>query len=200
MMLSLDLSDLDPDPIRQFDSWHAAATEAGLRESNAMTLATADPSGNPSARMVLLRGVDERGFAWHTNRTSPKGLDLARNPKGALVFHWDVLARQVRVVGPVVQLPEDESATYFAGRSRMSQLSAWASHQSRPLASREQLEDAMARLDGEYPGEVPLPPFWGGYRLRPEMIEFWQGRRDRMHDRFAYLRERESWRIERLAP
>ncbi|MFV2063736.1 MAG: pyridoxamine 5'-phosphate oxidase [Chloroflexota bacterium] len=199
-MLSLDLSDLDPDPIRQFDSWHAAATAAGMREPNAMTLATADTSGTPSARIVLLRGVDERGFTWHSNRTSPKGQDLAENPKGALVFHWDILARQVRTVGPVVQLSEGESAVYFAGRSRMSQLSAWASDQSRPLASRHELEDAIARLDREYPGEVPLPPFWGGYRLRPLMIEFWQGRCDRMHDRFAYQRERESWRIERLAP
>ncbi len=165
-----------------------------------MTLATADLAGNPSARIVLLRGVDERGFVWHTNRTSLKGRDLALNPKGALVFHWDVLERQVRLAGPVEQLSDPESAEYFAARSRLSQLAAWASDQGQPLANRAELEGEIERLDVEYPDSVPLPPFWGGYRLRPESVEFWQGRRDRMHDRFVYLRHGPDWRIQRLAP
>ncbi len=196
----LDRAGLDPDPISQFEAWHAEVAAAGMRDPNAMTLATADVSGDPSARVVLLRGVDERGFAWHTSRTSLKGRDLAENPRGALVFHWDVLERQVRVAGPVVQLSDAESADYFATRSRLSQLSAWASEQGQPLSSRATLEAEIERLGWKYPGEVPLPPFWGGYRLRPEWIEFWQGRRDRMHDRFVYLRQGPRWQIERLAP
>lgn len=197
-------TDLDPDPITQFGHWLAAAAEAGAREPNAMTLATASADGVPSARVVLLRGVDEHGFTWYTNRESLKGRDLAANPRAALVFHWELLQRQVRVSGTVSVIPGDESAAYFAGRPRRSQLSAWASPQGRPLASREELEEATARIAAAYPDVVPLPPFWGGYRLRPTMIEFWQGRRSRMHDRFAYLRDDagpdSSWRIVRLAP
>jgi len=197
---TLGRSDLHPDPFIQFAHWHAAATAAGVREPNAMTLATSDPEGAPSARIVLLRGLDEHGFAWHTNRTSLKGRDLARNPRGALVFHWDLQQRQVRAAGVVEQLDEEASAAYFAGRSRASQLSAWASPQGQRLDDRAQLEAAVDRLATEFPDEVPLPPFWGGYRLRPAWIEFWQGRRDRMHDRFVYLRQASGWHIERLAP
>ena len=200
MMHTLDRPDLDADPIQQFSRWRQAAVDAGVREPDAMTLATADPSGEPSARLVLLRGADERGFVWHTNRTSLKGRDLALNPRAALVFHWDVLERQVRAGGAVEQLHDAESGAYFAERSRLSQLSAWASAQGQPLAERAQLEDAVERLSAEYLGEVPLPPFRGGYRLWPEWIEFWQGRRDRMHDRFVYLRQGDEWHIERLAP
>jgi len=196
----LEVADLDPDPLRQFRAWLAEAVEAGIREPNAMTLATADRTGDPSARVVLLRGVDADGFTWYTNRESRKGRDVAENPRAALVFHWDLPERQVRVAGQVEPLGEAESAAYFAGRPRRSRLAAWASPQGRPIAGRDALEQALARLERDFPGDVPLPPFWGGYRLRPAMLEFWQGRRSRLHDRFAYLRDGDAWRIERLAP
>ena len=197
---SVDAADLDPDPVQQFLAWLADAAEAGIREPNAMTLATATATGEPSARIVLLRGVDADGFTWYTNRESRKGRDIVENPRAALVFHWDALERQVRVVGSVDRVPDDASARYFAGRPRKSQLAAWASPQGQPIASREVLEEAQRRLDEAVPGDVPLPPFWGGYCLRPAMLEFWQGRRSRLHDRFAYLRVTGGWRIERLAP
>ena len=197
---SLDAADLDPDPVRQFLAWLADAGEAGIREPNAMTLATAAATGEPSARIVLLRGVDADGFTWYTNRESRKGRDVAENPRAALVFHWDALERQVRVVGSVDRVPDDASTRYFAGRPRQSQLAAWASPQGRPIAGREFLEEAHRRFDGEFPDAVPLPPFWGGYCLRPAMLEFWQGRRSRLHDRIAYERVAGGWRIERLAP
>jgi len=196
----LELDDLDPDPIVQFERWLEEAAAGGAREPNAMTLATADAAGNPSARVVLLRGVDARGFTWYTNRDSLKGRDLAANPVAALVFHWEQLERQVRVSGPVSVIEDEESAAYFAARPRKSQLSAWASPQGRPLEDRAQLEGATERVSQRFPDAVPLPPFWGGYRLEPQMIEFWQGRRSRMHDRFAYLRADGSWRVDRLAP
>lgn len=210
---ALDLADLDGDPIRQFLRWLEDAAAAGIREPNAMTLATADADGEPSARIVLLRGVDHRGFTWYTNRESRKGRDLAENPRAALVFHWAELERQVRVAGRVSPIPDDESAAYFAGRPRKSRLAAWASPQGRPIAGRDVLEAALADVEARFAGEVPLPPFWGGYRLRPTMIELWQGRRSRLHDRLAYLRVDDdgptaagaggsavAWRIERLAP
>jgi pyridoxamine 5'-phosphate oxidase len=197
---SLEITDLDPDPLRQFRAWLAEAFEARIREPNAMTLATADRTGDPSARVVLLRGVDADGFTWYTNRESRKGRDVADNPRAALVFHWDLLERQVRVAGRVEPLGEEESAAYFAGRPRRSRLAAWASPQGRPIPGREALEEALAMLERDFPGDVPLPPFWGGYRLRPQMLELWQGRRSRLHDRFAYLRDGDAWRIERLAP
>lgn len=197
---SVDAADLDPDPVLQFLAWLAEAAEAGIREPNAMTLATATATGEPSARIVLLRGVDATGFTWYTNRESRKGRDIAENPRAALVFHWDVLERQVRIVGSVDRVPDDVSARYFAGRPRKSQLAAWASPQGQPITGREVLEKAHSRLDDEFPGDVPLPPFWGGYCLRPAMLEFWQGRRSRLHDRIAYVRVTSGWRIERLAP
>lgn len=192
--------DLEPDPVRQFRHWLAEAAEAGIREPNAMTLATASPEGLPSARIVLLRGVDRHGFTWYTNRESLKARDLAANPRAALVFHWEPLERQVRVSGSVSVIDDEESVAYFAGRPRKSQLAAWASPQGQPLADREALEAAIEVAAQRYPDEVPLPPHWGGYRLVPEMFEFWQGRRSRMHDRFAYLRDDGHWHITRLAP
>jgi pyridoxamine 5'-phosphate oxidase len=197
---TLDRSELATDPIAQFWDWHGAAVDAGVREPNAMTLATSDAEGEPSARVVLMRGADERGFVWHTNRSSLKGRDLMRNPRAAIVFHWDVLERQVRAAGSVAPLDGAESAQYFTSRSRKSQLAAWASAQGQPLRDRSELEAAIDRLDAEYPNEIPLPPFWGGYRLWPEWIEFWEGRRDRLHDRFVYLRQGAEWHVERLAP
>ena len=196
----LSREDLDPDPVAQLHSWLEAALAAGTREPNAMILATADASGVPSARVVLLRGLDDNGLTWYTNRESLKGRDLAANPRAAVVFHWELLQRQVRVAGDVRLVPEAEAAAYFAGRPRKSQLSAWASPQGRTLAGRAELEAATERIDARYPDAVPLPPFWGGYRLTPSMFEFWQGRRNRMHDRFSYLRHDDGWRIERLAP
>lgn len=196
----ITIADLDVDPVVQLQAWLEAALAAGTREPNAMTLATADADGTPSARVVLLRGLDQEGLTWYTNRTSLKGRDLAANPRAAIVFHWELLQRQVRVAGDVSVVPDEEGAAYFAGRPRKSQLSAWASPQGQPMADRAVLEQATEDIDGRYPDAVPLPPFWGGYRLRPAMFEFWQGRRDRMHDRFSYLREDGGWRIERLAP
>ena len=196
----LTREDLDRDPVAQLRAWLEAALAAGTREPNAMTLATADPDGTPSARVVLLRGLDARGLTWYTNRGSLKGRDLAANPRAAVVFHWELLQRQVRVAGDVGLVPDEEAAAYFADRPRKSQLSAWASPQGQTLSERSELEAATEQIGERYPESVPLPPFWGGYRLRPSMYEFWQGRRDRMHDRFCYLREGAGWRIDRLAP
>ena len=196
----LSRADLDPDPVLQLARWLEAAAAAGTREPNAMTLATADASGVPSARVVLLRGLDAAGLTWYTNRGSLKGRDLAANPRAAVVFHWELQQRQVRVAGDVATIAETEAATYFADRPRRSQLSAWASPQGQPIADRGELEAATDRVAEQYPDAVPLPPFWGGYRLTPVMFEFWQGRRDRMHDRFRYLPAGQGWRIDRLAP
>jgi pyridoxamine 5'-phosphate oxidase len=196
----LSRADLSEDPVAQLQRWLEEAAAAGAREPNAMTLATADASGVPSARVVLLRGLDRSGLSWYTNRRSLKGRDLAANPRAALVFHWELQQRQVRVAGSVSLVPEAEAETYFAGRPRRSQLSAWASPQGQPLADRGELEAATEAIAATYPEAAPLPPFWGGYRLRPTMFEFWQGRRDRMHDRFRYLRADDAWEIDRLAP
>ncbi len=196
----LDRADLDPDPVVQLTAWLEAAAAAGTREPNAMTLATADAAAVPSARVVLLRGLDDGGLVWYTNRGSLKGRDLAANPRAALVFHWESLQRQVRVSGDVTVVSREEAETYFADRPRGSQLSAWASPQGRVLTDRAELGAATQQIDQTYPDAVPIPPFWGGYRLRPAMYEFWQGRRDRMHDRFRYLRTSDGWQIDRLAP
>jgi pyridoxamine 5'-phosphate oxidase len=193
--------DVDPDPIRQLRLWLEAAEAAGLHEPNAMTLATCTPAGAPSARMVLLRGLDERGFAFFTGYESRKADELTANPQAALVFWWPTLERQVRIEGSVERTTSEESDAYFRTRPRGSQLGAWASHQSQVIADRNILEQRMAELEQQHAGrEVPRPPFWGGFRVWPVVIEFWQGRPNRLHDRIRYRRVEGGWQIERLSP
>jgi pyridoxamine 5'-phosphate oxidase len=199
----LERGDLLADPIELFQRWLADADEAGVPLPNAMAIATADAQGRPSVRHVLLRGVDERGFAFYTNRASLKGRQLTENPNAGLVFLWKELDRQVSVAGPVAAVQDRESDAYFATRPRDAQLGAWASHQSEPLSAREELDGRLAEIAERFPGEVPRPPAWGGYRVRPETMEFWQGRKHRLHDRFRYSRDEGApggWRIERLNP
>jgi len=197
----LDVEDIDPDPIIQFGRWFADAEAAGEPQPESMALATSTPAGVPSVRFVLLKGVDERGFAFYTNYHSRKGGELNANPVASLAFRWWSLERQVRVSGRVLVVAAEESDSYFSTRPRGAQLGAWASAQSEVLGGREQLEadlnDTTARFDGR---EVPRPAWWGGYRIEPAEIEFWQGRPDRLHDRLRYEREGSSWRIERLSP
>jgi pyridoxamine 5'-phosphate oxidase len=192
---------LSQDPLEQFEHWFAEAKRAGVEVPEAMTLATADAEGAPSARMVLLKGAGEDGFVFYTGYGSRKREELEQNPSAALVFYWRPLGRQVRVEGSVERVSEAESAEYFATRPRGSQLAAWASRQSRPLGSREELERRYAELEREYEDrDVPLPPHWGGYRLHPKAIEFWEHRENRLHDRIRYTRAREGWKVERLSP
>jgi pyridoxamine 5'-phosphate oxidase len=193
--------DLLDDPIDLFRRWFAEAGDAGLYLPDAMALATVDERGAPDARMVVLRGVDERGFAFYTSHGSPKGRDLDRDPRAALVFHWNELERQVRVRGRAARVPREEAERYFAGRPRPSQVSAAISPQSEVIRGRDFLEERVRELEQRVgSGRIPVPPSWGGYRLEPSVIEFWQGRESRLHDRFRYVRLREGWRIERLAP
>ena len=192
--MGLHETDVDPDPIDQFLAWYGEA------ESEAVALATASAEGAPSARMVLLRGADRRGFVFYTNYDSAKARDLADNPRAALCFFWPP-DRQVRVTGPVETVGAEESERYWRNRPRASQLSAWASRQSQVVESRAALEQRVAELADRFGEEdVPLPPFWGGYRLVPEIVEFWHHRDDRLHDRIRYRREGGTWVIERLAP
>jgi pyridoxamine 5'-phosphate oxidase len=194
-------ADVDPDPVVQFGRWFDDAQAAGLVEPSAMALATAGPDGVPSARMVLLRGVDQRGFVFYTNYESRKAAELAANPRAALVFWWGELQRQVRVEGPVERTSQEESAAYWRTRPPGSRLSAWASPQSQVIPGRAVLDERVAELAARHPdGDVPLPPFWGGYRLVPEVVELWQQRPNRLHDRLRYTRTPGGWRIERLAP
>ena len=194
-------ADVDADPVVQFGRWFEQAEQAGLLEPTAMTLATATPDGRPSARMVLLRGFDERGFCFYTNYESRKGGELAANPRAALVFWWGELERQVRIEGRVERTSRAESEAYFRSRPPGSQLSAAASPQSRVIQDRAVLERRVAELAADSAdGQVPLPDFWGGYRLTHEVVEFWQGRPNRLHDRLRYRRAGDGWKIERLAP
>jgi pyridoxamine 5'-phosphate oxidase len=195
-------SDVSPDPFAQFGLWFDQAVAAGLNEPNAMTLATATPDGRPSARIVLLKGFDSSGFVFFTSYAGRKGRELERNPRAALVFFWGELERQARVEGEVRKVSREESDAYFQSRPSASRLSAWASPQSQIVSGREWLEARYAARAEEFAdGSIPLPPDWGGYRLVPSSVEFWQGRPSRLHDRILYRRSAESrWKIERLAP
>jgi pyridoxamine 5'-phosphate oxidase len=200
-LATLDERDVDADPIRQFERWFADAAAARVPEPNAMTLSTATRDGVPSARIVLLKGVDANGFAFYTDYRSRKGAELAENPLAALTFLWKEIERQVRITGSVSRVSTQESDAYFRTRPPGSRLGAWASHQSAVLASREELEARVQDVIGRFPdGDVPLPPHWGGFRVAPDEIEFWQGRPDRLHDRLLYRRGERGWEISRLSP
>jgi pyridoxamine 5'-phosphate oxidase len=201
----LDETSVAADPVEQFGRWLQDAVDAGLPEPNAMVLATCTPGGVPSARTVLLKGVDGRGFAFFTNLGSHKAAELATNARAALVFPWHALARQVRVTGPVSAVDRAEAADYFASRPRDSQLGAWASAQSRVIGGRADLDAGLAQVTSRWPEgvDVPLPDFCGGYRVVPEEVEFWAGREARLHDRLRYRRDsghNSGWLLERLAP
>ena len=206
MRATLDESSVAADPVRQFERWFAEAVRVEAREPNAMTLATAGADGRPAARIVLLKECDARGFVFFTNYESRKGRELDARPAAALLFFWPDLERQVRIEGTVETLDAAESAAYFSARPRMSQLGAWASPQSEPVAGRAALEARLAEVTerfGDADGAVPRPPHWGGYRVLPDLFEFWQGRASRLHDRIRYRRAQErtgAWTIDRLAP
>jgi pyridoxamine 5'-phosphate oxidase len=192
---------LNPDPIKQFQAWFSAAIEAQILDANAMTLATC-VDGKPSARVVLLKDFDKRGFVFFTNYASDKGRQLEENPNAALVFYWMEVERQIRIQGRVVKTSRKESAGYFHSRPAGAQLGAWASHQSQVIDGRRVLDARLEEMKQRFAeGQIPLPPHWGGYRLKPDRIEFWQGRPDRLHDRFRYTLQRDgSWSVDRLAP
>ncbi|MEC4805734.1 MAG: pyridoxamine 5'-phosphate oxidase [Jaaginema sp. PMC 1079.18] len=198
----LTKADIAVDPVVQFRTWFDQAVDAELPEPNAMTLATATPDGKPSARIVLLKGFDDRGFVFYTNYNSNKGQQLEANPQAALVFWWEGLERQVRIEGQIVKVEAAESDAYFASRPQGSQLGAWASPQSQAIASRAVLAENLRDLENQYGDRpVPRPPHWGGFRLIPDRIEFWQGRPNRLHDRLNYCRDKAgNWQVERLAP
>jgi pyridoxamine 5'-phosphate oxidase len=201
LLFGLCESNVARDPVVQFRKWFRTAEWTGLPLANACTLATVTPDGRPDARMVLLKGVDEQGFVFFTNYDSPKCRQLDRNPDGVLVFHWNELFRQVRVEGTVERVPEGESDAYFATRPRGSQVGAWASVQSAVIPDRGELDAKARELRARYRGHrVPRPPFWGGCRLIPARIEFWQGRPNRLHDRLCFERAGDAWRMVRLSP
>jgi len=200
----LNRDDLHPNPFKQFTKWFDVVLELGTElEPNAMTLATVSKAGIPDARILLMKGMDERGFAFYTNYASQKGQDLLDNPQATILFYWGALHRQVRITGEVSRVTQTESALYFRSRPHGSQLGAWASQQSQVIESRAILETKLKALQAQYPEgtEVPLPETWGGYRLVPTSFEFWQGRQNRLHDRFRYTRQaNDSWIIDRLSP
>ena len=196
----LEEGDLAADPVTMFRGWMDEASAAGLHEPNAMVVATVSADGRPSARMVLLKGLDDEGFVFFTNTHSRKGEELAANAHCALLFPWHPLERQVRVDGVATRLDDEAVAAYFASRPRRSRLGAWASHQSRVVAGRAELAAELAAAEERFPDEVPVPEEWGGYRVAADAVEFWQGRPGRMHDRLVYRRTASGWRTERLAP
>jgi pyridoxamine 5'-phosphate oxidase len=197
----LSRRDLDPDPIKQFGIWFTAALEAGIVEVNAMTLATVSPEHRPTARVVLLKGYSHDGFVFYTNYQSEKGRHLAKNAHAALMIHWKELQRQVRIEGVTRKTSREESKRYFHSRPVGSQLGAWASHQSEVIDARRILEARLSEMEERFAGkEVPLPAHWGGYIVQPERMEFWQGRPNRLHDRFRYTRVGDQWQLDRLAP
>jgi pyridoxamine 5'-phosphate oxidase len=198
---SLGGGDLATDPLHQLQVWTDEALRAGVDEATAVVLATVDANGVPDARVVLLRGIDDRGVWWFTNRRSPKGEQLAASPYAAVVAHWQPLERQVRLRGPVELLPDAESDAYFASRPRDAQIGAWASDQSDPVDDRRTLDVQVAEVEERFAGrEVPRPDHWGGYLLRPQEVEFWQGRPARLHDRLRYRRRDDGWGVVRLQP
>ncbi len=200
MVNILNESDVDPNPLKQFEVWYGEALASGVPEADAMTLATATTDGAPDARIVLLKSFDGRGFVFFTNYQSRKAQELAANGRACLLFYWLPLKRQVRIEGTVEKVSAAESDDYFHTRPWGSKLGAWASDQSRVITSRENLEKRFAEFESEFADNVPRPPHWGGYRLAPTAIEFWQGRDNRLHDRIRYRLQDKSWRIERLAP
>jgi pyridoxamine 5'-phosphate oxidase len=199
---SLNETDVDANPMRQFDKWFNEAINFKVHEPNAMTLATASTDGRPSARIVLLKGFSDDGFKFYTNYLSRKGKEISKNPLGALIFYWGGMERQIRIEGTIEKLDRDYSEKYFHTRPKLSQIGATASPQSQEITGREALEQKMAELEAEYAdSEIPKPSFWGGYVLRPRVIEFWQGRRSRLHDRIVYKKtDNKNWKIVRLAP
>ena len=200
-LASLDERDVAPDPVAMFARWFTEARAADVAEPNAMTLATASAEGAPSARMVLLKGVDDGGFVFFTDYRSRKAAELDANPRAALVFHWVELERQVRIAGSVARVAREETEAYFRTRPLGSRLGAWASEQSSVITGREVLDARLRDVEARFPGEdVPAPPHWGGYRLTPASVEFWQGRASRLHDRIRYVRRGGGWAIERLSP
>jgi pyridoxamine 5'-phosphate oxidase len=200
---ALNKSNVDPNPIKQFEKWFQELPAGGVNEQDAisMTLATATADGKPSARIVLMKSFNDQGFVFYTNYESRKGEELIKNPRACLLFYWSQLWRQVRIEGPVEKVSEEESEQYFHSRPLGSKTGAWASNQSQPIASRAELEKRFEEFDQKFADNVPRPPHWGGYRIRPEVIEFWQGQENRLHDRLRYtLQQDGSWLIERLAP
>lgn len=197
---TLEESGVDPDPLKQFGVWMVEAIHAQVPEPTAMNLSTVGPAGRPAGRIMLLKGVDPRGFVFYTNYASRKGRELEARPLAALTFLWKELERQVRIEGPVEKVAIAESDEYFATRPLGSRIGAWASPQSEPIADRGWLERRWAELTALYGEDPPRPPHWGGYRVKPDFLEFWQGRRSRLHDRIAYTRTADAWKITRLAP